>query len=112
MAIGSRDASFNHNLVISTEEKSSQVTPQRKPNLCSASLEDLLRLFAIARVSFDEMAKKTSIICTKFLFLLQKKTYFLYYFNPTGFFKSFGFIVCANLIRIIISLKLLDISNK
>ena len=73
MAIGSRDASFNHNLVISTEEKSSQVTPQRKPNLCSASLEDLLRLFAIARVSFDEMAKKTSIICTKFLFLLQKK---------------------------------------
>ena len=58
MAIGSRDASFNHNLVISTEEKSSQVTPQRTPNLCSASLEDLLRLFAIARVSSMKWQKK------------------------------------------------------
>ena len=41
---------FFHNLVISTKEKSPQVTPQRKTNLCRASSEDF---------SFVEMTKIT-----------------------------------------------------
>jgi len=91
MAIGSRDASFNHNLVISTEEKSSQVTPQRKPNLCSASLEDLLRLFAIARVSFDEMAKNINNL-HEILISIAKKNLFPLLLYPTDFLNLSGLL--------------------
>ncbi len=38
-----------------SKEKSPQVAPHRNFNLCRATCGDLLRLFAVARVSFLEM---------------------------------------------------------
>lgn len=41
-----------------------------------------------------------------------KKTLFPLISKPDRFLKSVGFIVCANLIRMIINSNLFDISNK
>jgi hypothetical protein len=77
-----------HNLVISTKEKSPQVTPQRKPNLCRASHEDF---------SFVEMTRLW-LHCERWI-----KIHPYNIFCSSGTLLKLGFIIEIEMTRFVVT---------